>query len=209
METRIPATSDATRPRRRAGTAVGFAIAIACVVVLCVWWLRPADNAPRGSDVSPPARAALAVRPDWLRPVPPAVVLYTTDVPDEGVPDTPFADAFTEAMAPWQAGNYAEAALRLDELARAYPGIADAHFYRGAAWLLAGVPDAAVAPLQRSVSLAPPSLSGETRWYLGLALLESGRLDEAARAFEDGCVVGHAAACRAVACAGGGDTTPC
>jgi tetratricopeptide (TPR) repeat protein len=175
-------------------------VAAGVVALLSLLWLAPADNATRAPLASPPAGAALSARPDWLRAVPPAVVLHTPDVPvgaDSG--QQPFADAFTAAIAPWQAGNYAEAALRLDELADTYPGIAAAHFYRGAAWLLAGVPDEAVLHLSRSVSLTPPLLSGEARWYLGLALLESGQRAAALHAFSAGCEAGHAEACRAVA----------
>lgn len=108
-----------------------------------------------------------------------------------------FADAFDEAMAPWQAGSPAEAALRLDALARRYPDVAESHFYRGAAWLLAGVPEDAVAPLRRAVAFAPSSLQPDASWYLGLALMQTQRVDDAMRVFSAGCTSGDARACRA------------
>jgi TolA-binding protein len=118
-------------------------------------------------------------------PAPPA----TTDA---------FTQAFDEAIAPWQAGNYAEAALRLEALAQRFPDDADAQFYLGTAWLLAGVAPDAVAPLRRAVALAPPSLAAEASWYLGLALHDLGRHADGRRALEDACRGGHPHACRAL-----------
>ena len=143
--------------------------------------------------------AGQAARPDeWLRAVPPSVVLYSPGVLTmRGGAAEPFAEAFDDAIAPWQAGNYAEAALRLDALASTYPAVAEAHFYRGAAWLLAGVPDDAVGPLRRAVALAPAALQADASWYLGLALLQTRRTDAALAAFSAGCTAGDARACRA------------
>lgn len=130
--------------------------------------------------------------------MPPAVAIYSPGAfAGLGARRQSFPDAFGEAILPWQAGNYAEAATRLETLAGTYPDVAEAHFYQGAAWLLAGAPTESVEPLRRSVSRAPTSLYPEAAWYLGIALLETGRLDEAADAFADACEAGRPRACDA------------
>lgn len=168
---------------------------------------EPAD-APAGIAASDERLAA--PRPEWLRVEPPAVALYSPGVlAVRGTRTQSFPDAFGEAILPWQAGSYAEAATRFEALAAAYPDVAEAHFYQGSAWLLAGAPAESVAPLERSVSLAPASLYPEATWYLGMALLDMGRTDEAARAFADACGAGRPRACDAVRYVkSGGTETP-
>jgi tetratricopeptide (TPR) repeat protein len=164
----------------------GACLAVALVSGLGAWML-----VQRGGTANSP-------RPEWLRPVPPALARH---LPSGGAAPSSresFAAAFDAAIGPWQAGNYAEAALRLEELARAFPENADAHFYCGAAWLLAGAPAEAVAPLERALALAPPSLTLDARWYLGLALLDAGRVADARAAFAEACQAGRDRACRAV-----------
>lgn len=164
----------------------GACLAVALVSGLGAWMLVPRG----GTATSPP--------PEWLRPVPPAVARHLPIGGAAPSSSRSFAAAFDAAIGPWQAGNYAEAAMRLEELARTFPEDADAHFYCGAAWLLAGVPADAVAPLERAVAFAPPSLALDARWYLGLALLEAGRVADARRAFAEACQAGLGRACRAV-----------
>lgn len=156
-----------------------------------------------------PQERVAAQRPEWIRVTPPAVALYSPGVlAVRGARRQSFPDAFGEAIMPWQAGSYAESAIRLEALARSYPDRVEVHFYQGAAWLLAGAPAAAVAPLQRSVSLAPASLHSEAIWYLGMALLEVGRPEDASRAFADACEAGRPRACDAVRYLEGGEAEP-
>lgn len=162
-------------------------------------------DAPIPPATEPAAPADPRTRPDWLRAVPPAIALYSPGVLTmRGGGDATFADAFAEAIAPWQAGNYADAALRLDALAAAYPAMAEAHFYRGTAWLLADVPDAAVGPLEQAVAAAPAALRTQALWYLGLAHLNLDELDAATRTFTAACASGAESACRALAYLGAG-----
>ena len=160
-----------------------------------------ADPAPEVSRPSnSPAAPARAATPEWLRVQPPAIALYSAGLLTMRGEDTSaFADEFGDAIAPWQAGSHAEAALRLDALVRRHPDVAEGHFYAGTAWLLAGVPADAVAPLRRAADLAPAALQGDALWYLGLALLQLQRHDEAARTFTSGCTAGDTRACRATA----------
>ena len=175
--------------------------------------VQAADGAP--AAVAVPGELATVQRPavqrpEWLRVTPPAVALYSHGVlAVGGARRQSFPDAFGEAIMPWQAGSYADSAIRFEALAGSYPGLVEVHFYQGAAWLLAGAPAAAVAPLQRSVSLAPASLYSEATWYLGMALLDVGRTEDAARAFAEACGAGRPRACDAVRYVkGGGAETP-
>src|SRR5690606_29935964 len=68
-----------------------------------------------------PAASVASSRPVWLRPVPPAIVL-------------PPGDEIDEAVRPWQAGNYAGAAMWLEALAREHQEIPMLDFYAGVAW---------------------------------------------------------------------------
>lgn len=189
------------------------------------WWLSrqdaPADarppartarprTAPDGSPVvvATPVTRATVERPEWLRVVPPSVVFRTPGASARRGPDgTPFGTAFDKAIAPWQAGNYAEAATRLEPLATAHPDLAESHFYLGSAWLLAGAAEEAIEPLRRAVSLASPATRGEAAWYLGLALLDGTRPGEARRAFAEACEAGHTRGCDATRHLDGGSAT--
>jgi hypothetical protein len=205
---------------RRSVVRLGLWLLIAAIGA--AWWFGqpavPGDarppartarprTAPDGSPVvvATPVTRATVERPDWLRVVPPSVVLRTPGASARrGPDDTPFGTDFDKAIAPWQAGNYAEAAMRLEPLAVAHPDLAESHFYLGTAWLLAGAPEEAVEPLRRAVSLASPALRGEATWYLGLALLGGTRPDEARQAFAEACAAGHTRGCDAARHLGGG-----
>lgn len=131
---------------------------------------------------------AHARRPVWLRPVPPALRYGGRE-----------QDAFDEAIAPWQAGNYGGAAVRLDALARQHPDDLALEFYRGAAWLLAGAPREALGPLRRVVDRSTGTRRAEAAWYLGLAQLARGERAQALDDFDAACVAGASQGCRALA----------
>lgn len=158
---------------------------VALLVAAPLLWLAGEleRDAPASSDAS---RLREPAPPTWLRASPPPLLL-------------PPGPAFDHAIAPWQAGNYGGAAYRLDLLAGDHPDLLVLHFYRGVAWLLAGVPHEAVAPLSHVVSVSGPGTGGQASWYLGLALLDTGRDAEALSAFDAACTAGHRLACRAVA----------
>lgn len=132
-----------------------------------------------------PAASVASSRPVWLRPVPPAIVL-------------PPGDEIDEAVRPWQAGNYAGAAMWLEALAREHQEIPMLDFYAGVAWLLAKVPADAVPALERALERAPDDAQGEIAWYLGLAYLELEQFAAARTAFDAACEHGAGAACRAL-----------
>lgn len=160
---------------------------------------RPQTPADSPAIVATPEPRIDVPRPDWLRAEPPVLTLYSPGLLTvRSGNGQSFADAFGEATVPWRSGRYADAAARLAALTTAYPKVAEGYFYQGTAWLLAGAPAQSIAPLRRSVSLAPASLHADAAWYLGLALLDVGQSDEAARAFAEACNAGRPRACDAV-----------
>lgn len=156
------------------------AAALASLLVSCA--ALPEGSAPKAGRA---ATGDQTSRPVWLRPVPPAVVL-------------PADDEIDTALRPWQAGNYAGAAMWLEALADARPGMPMLDFYAGAGWLLAGVPADAVPALERALEGVAADQRGEVAWYLGLAHLELGQLRAARRAFDAACAQGMSTACRAL-----------
>lgn len=158
---------------------------VALLVVVPLLWMagerqRDAAASAGGPRPRPPAP------PTWLRASPPPLLL-------------PPGPAFDHAIAPWQAGNYGGAAYRLDLLAADHPDLVVLHFYRGVAWLLAGVSREAIPPLSHVVRVSGSGAGGQASWYLGLALLDIGRDAEALSAFTAACTAGHRLGCRAVA----------
>lgn len=158
---------------------------VAVLVVAPLLWMAGERERDAAASSGVP-RLRQPTPPTWLRASPPALLL-------------PPGAAFDHAIAPWQAGNYGGAAYRLDLLASDHPDLVVLHFYRGVAWLLAGVPREAIPPLSHVVRVSGPGAGGQASWYLGLALRDTGREAEALSAFRAGCTVGHRLACRAVA----------
>ena len=159
---------------------------------------RDADTRPLAPPASTPPAAPAP--PTWLRVTPPTIAIYSPGVLTmRGGEEGDFADAFAEAMAPWQAGQYREAARRLDALTASHPRVAEGHYYKGVALLLDGASTEAVAPLERAVALAPATLTADASWYLGVALHQSGRPAQAVRAFDVACRAGRPLACEAAA----------
>ena len=213
------AATEAVGPRPHSTGAFGwrsFLAAAAVLVVLGAGWLarRPAapametsarsapeSPAPSPETASAPASAAVpptTTRPDWLRATPPVITLYSAGaLTVRGAGPAPFPDALAEALIPWRAGRYAEAAGRLAALRPTYPDAVEVPFYLGVSWLLSGSPRKAVAPLRQALEAAPPSLRAEAAWYLGVSLLDDAQPDAAHRAFTEACRAGHARACEA------------
>jgi len=174
--------------RRARRVALGVTVAAVAVGLagLVVARREPAVGPAPAVPAPPSALPTGASRPVWLRPVPPAIVL-------------PPSDAIDEAVRPWQAGNYAGAALWLEALAKEHRDIPLLQFYAGAAWLLARVPSDAVTALEAALDAAPDDRRGEVAWYLGLAHLELDQHAAARQAFGVACGHGVPDACRAVA----------
>lgn len=103
------------------------------------------------------------------------------------------------ALAPYEKGDFREAATRLAPLASRYPKIFEVAFYRGVSLLLSGRPEDAVAPLAQARTLGDPAQRAEASWYLSLAHLRTGEIRQARPNLEQLCTAGglhSVSACR-------------
>jgi hypothetical protein len=144
----------------------------------------PVVQSPAASLPAPPVRRApvLALSaPDIMLP-PESLTL-------RGEPRTAYAAALEDALTPFAAGNYQDAAARLVKVARDHPRRPHAEFYTGAARLLIGDAAGAVGPLRAARELTPRGspLSDAATWYLAVALERSDRREAAGGALTDLC----------------------
>lgn len=105
-----------------------------------------------------------------------------------------------QALAAYEADNYAEAAQRLDRLRKKYPRMAEAPFYLGVSQLFLNQNEDAINSLKNALNLADQPLADEATWYLAFALYRSGRSDLASSLLEQLCHAGGKNSGRA--CAG-------
>jgi tetratricopeptide (TPR) repeat protein len=92
-----------------------------------------------------------------------------------------------EALIPYAADQYAEAARRLESLTKEDPRLETAHFYLGICRLFLERNDDAAASLKAARGLAHPLLADEADWYLALAYHRTGRNGEARPLLEKLC----------------------
>jgi hypothetical protein len=95
--------------------------------------------------------------------------------------DDPFDAALADALAPYEANDLGEAAVRLTGLARAHPDAASPRLYLGVAELLQGRPEAARAALLEARPLARAFWTPHVLWYLAIADERVGDREAAAR----------------------------
>jgi len=95
-----------------------------------------------------------------------------------------------QALIPYEAGNYTEAARRLDLVRKRYPRLAEAPFYLGVSQLFLKQNDDAAKSLKDAVNLADQPLADEATWYLALALYRTGRTHPASSLLEPLCRAG-------------------
>ena len=175
-------------------------LALAAAVVLTVglgaWWAvrtRVDDPGQRAGAEPPPIAAPVeaAVAPSTLwasLPAPPEVRLHPDLVLTmrgaEAERDG-FLKVFGEAIAPYRAGRFAEAAAALAPVAERYANIAEVWFYLGTARLYGGAAAAAIEPLRRAQS--SEVVGDEARWLQAVALQRAGRDREARAALQVIC----------------------
>ncbi len=143
LEPELPA-SMADGPARRGGAPTAWLAAAAtalAAVGLGVWWQAHAP-ARQVVPVATPAPAAVsaAVAPpagQWTVEPPALVVPADAAIVMRGAPN-PLLGSLMDAVAPYRAGNFAEASRRLGAFTRSHPKVADAWFYLGASRLLSG-----------------------------------------------------------------------
>jgi hypothetical protein len=158
-------------------TAAAAVAAVTTGAVVAGWWMRiTAPPLPVAALPRPPAaeRPAARVPPPRVPAI--ELPLSTLAVRSGRARGTDLA----RALEPFRAGRYAEAAARLEPLARAGTAPEPA-FYLGVARLLAGDARGAIPWLRRSRDRTPPALADRPTWYLALALIGSGDGEAAIR----------------------------
>jgi tetratricopeptide (TPR) repeat protein len=157
-------------------------VPVAAMVILAVaagawiWLSRPAR---------PPARIEVAAErsvprlPAVLRLEKPPVKLPAAAAliwRGQGAPaQQEFLKEFGAALGPYRAGDYREAASRLEALSKKYPKAAEPHFYLGVCRLFLACNEEAVTALEQAKRLAEGALQQDAAWYLGIACLRAGR----------------------------------
>jgi hypothetical protein len=77
--------------------------------------------------------------------------------------------ALKQAMAPYESGDYAEAARRLQGLRKQYPDMAQASFYLGISQLFLNQNEDAARSLKDAVNITGSPVADDAQWYLALA----------------------------------------
>ena len=173
---------------------IGVAVAaVALVVALAVWKVRPAGS------LAPPQQAAQATREpagSLAAPsssfvlekaaikIPAASVLLFRGTSDNG---QAFLAEFAAALEPYRAGDYTEAARRLAVLRSKYSDSAEAAFYLGVSLLFTGQSGPALESLEAARSRADNTLRDDVSWYLAIAHDRVGREADALQAAEALC----------------------
>jgi hypothetical protein len=165
-------------------------VPLAAIVLLAcgaaaIWWMRPpAGGSPAVTGVRPspsaaPAPAAPILALWSIEPLAVRVPISSLGVPRSAVSAGDGPGALADALAPYQAGRYAEAIPALEAVTRAQPRSADAALYLGVTYLLSDRPAEALAELERAAGLAADTRRDDLAWYLATAEQRTGRVEAA------------------------------
>jgi hypothetical protein len=166
------------------------AAAVVLTIGLGVWWVvrtgasdngQRAGNAPAAPIATPAIDAAAAPSTSWASlPAAPEVRLpadlVLTMRGADGDRDA-FLKAFGEAIAPYRAARFDEAAAALTPVAERYADVVEVWFYLGASRLHSGAASEAIEPLRRARSSGV--VGDDARWLHAVALQRAGRESEA------------------------------
>ncbi len=156
------------------------ALVIGCAGTFA-WWMRApgAPSAPHApvapvAPVSPVAPVAM-----WtVEALPVRVPLSAVGV-SRSAENRAASAALLDALAPYQAGRYADAIPALREVARLYPESGEAALYLGVTLLLADQPGDALAPLERAARQVETARRADVEWYRATAEQRAGQTSEA------------------------------
>lgn len=190
-------------PRKTVGIAAAGAIAAALAAGV---YFRP-ESRPSPTPIAatapkqPGAPAyRLAVEPAPLRlPFAMALILRGQSAPPR---DGVYLKRLGEALDPYRAGQYDEAARRLAALARQYPRAVEPPFYEGVSLLLTGGAKAALSRLEAARAIGGEALGDDIDWYLAAARERNGNWEAAAALLKKQCAAEgphRDAACKALA----------
>jgi tetratricopeptide (TPR) repeat protein len=141
------------------------------------------SRSPQPAAAAPPAVSVL--RPDKAPILLPASAVLVWRG-DSGAANTQGKE-LREALIPYEADQYDEAAQRLEGLSKKYPRLAEAQFYLGVSRLFLERNGDAAASLESARALAGPALRDQASWYLALAYHRTGRDSDARPLLEPLC----------------------
>jgi tetratricopeptide (TPR) repeat protein len=173
------------------------ALVIGCAASIA-WWIRtPAASVSPAPVASASAAGAASAAPGGAmadksvdKPVTTTVTMWTVEALPVRVPlsavgvsrsaeNRAASAALVDALAPYQAGRYADAVPALQEVARSYPESGEAALYLGVALLLADRPGDALAPLERAARQVETARRADVEWYRATAEQRAGRTSAA------------------------------
>ncbi len=167
--------------RQRLPAWVGVAASVAAVAAAWLGWRlatgRPGDQATTPSTLAvslPPVPTKVRGVIEWARITPPR---FQAPSLRGFLPESP---EFEAAMDRYIQSDYAGAVAGLEEVVRRKPDDAAARFFLGACHLLSGRMPAGIVRLEEVVALGESPYLEEARLYLARALVQEGRLDDAA-----------------------------
>jgi hypothetical protein len=176
-----------TLPRRSSWTSFWKPIPIAITAALAVallagLWTFRSSTTPNAipatsqtAQSSPNPGPVLKLEKAAVKVPAAAVLLYRNG----GNTDKAYLQDLAAALEPYRAENFAESALRLQELSTKYPKSAEAFFYLGVSQLFLNQPEKALDSLKAAKPLADESLQDDVSWYLAVALERSGQPQDA------------------------------
>lgn len=159
------------------------AAAVAAILLLVVWNRFPTRNSAHNNASPIPSATATVfalVPPKVTAPIPLVMRGASEDR------ETYLGD-LTRGLAPYRAGNYAQAAKSLSALGQKYPTSPEIPFYLGVSLLMEGRNSDAANALQRTEALASGPLAGASQWYLAIAEIRSAHADAAVAPLQDLC----------------------
>ncbi len=162
--------------------AIVPAAAVAAICLLIVWNRYPAqDSGHSTSAISSATATVFILKPPTVSAPIPLVMRGTSENRETYLND------LMRALAPYRAGNYAEAAKSLNALAQKYPTSPEVAFYLGVSLLMEGKNADAANTLQRAETLVSGPLGGACQWYRAIADVRSGHAEAAVAPLQDLC----------------------
>ena len=191
---------------RRSRWAPWMGLAAAVVLAsgfAAVWWARsrPAPDPASATTRAAVEHEAAPIVALWsIEPAPVRVPLSSLGVPRSGNGASGSrAAALIDALAPYQAGDYAGAISGLERVVRDHPADPEGFLYLGVSHLMAGRAAEAINPLETARALAPANRRDEIDWYLATAEQRAGNADASRGRLRALCAGGGAF--RSAACA--------
>jgi len=139
---------------------------------LGVWVTTRNGAAPETSQSASPASLPAVV--EYRLPLAPAPLRLSLDEAlvfrgRQKAAPTVYLEQLGEALAPYRAGDYRTASMRLGALASHYPRAVEPAFYLGVSRLMAGDARAALTALEKAREIGGEALDDDITWYLAVA----------------------------------------